>query len=148
MTRPDPLTRLLARRTITDDGCWIISGANPKSGYAFLEVDSQRLRAHRFMYEVLVGPIPEGLSLDHLCRRRACANPEHLEPVTHAENVLRGVSFAAANAAKEACERGHSLKDAYIVPSSGKRQCRECVRIRQAALRRRRGMRPRKEASI
>lgn len=68
-----------------------------------------------------------GLQLDHLCRNIACANPEHLEPVTQRENVLRGVGPTAINAAKTTCIHGHSLADAYINPSSGSRMCRACM---------------------
>jgi hypothetical protein len=86
--------------------------------------------AHRFAYQMLVGPIPEGLTLDHLCRNTGCCNPEHLEAVTHRDNVLRGVSFAAVNAVKTECPRGHPYdsENTYIVPSTGGRLCRLCQR--------------------
>lgn len=76
--------------------CWRWTGALARGGYGFAVVgsrdDPQRYRnAHRFAYELSVGPIPEGLELDHLCRNRRCVNPAHLEPVTHSENMRRGV---------------------------------------------------------
>jgi hypothetical protein len=73
-----------------DDGCWLWTGAVTVDGYGRLRATSTvEVRAHRYAYELLVGPIPEGLTLDHLCERPACVRPEHLEPVEHAENVRR-----------------------------------------------------------
>lgn len=120
-----PLDRLLARRTIDARGCWVISGG--AGGYPKLLVEGVYQKAHRWSYEHYRGPIPDGLQLDHLCRNIACANPEHLEPVTQRENVLRGVGPTAINAAKTTCIHGHSLADAYINPSSGSRMCRACM---------------------
>ena len=72
------------------DGCWLWTGWKNDRGYGNFEVDSTRtVKAHRFAYEVLVGPIPDGLTLDHLCRNPSCVNPEHLEPVTLRENIMR-----------------------------------------------------------
>lgn len=123
-----PLDRLLARRTIDDNGCWVISGADKTTGYVRFKIDGRSVRVHRWAYEHFVGPVAEGLVLDHLCRNRACANPDHLEPVTFRENVLRGAGPTALNASKSFCDRGHDLTDAYIVPSTGSRQCLKCQR--------------------
>jgi hypothetical protein len=85
--------------------------------------------AHRFAYEFLVGPIPGGLTLDHLCRNRACVNPAHLEPVTHRVNILRGVGLAANNARKTHCRHGHLLAgDNVRLTATGERVCRTCRR--------------------
>jgi hypothetical protein len=88
--------------------------------------------AHRFAYRLLVGPIPEGLQLDHLCRNQMCVRPEHLEPVTQRTNMLRGVGPAAINAAKTHCPKGHPLSGenvyAHVVRATGTpgRRCKAC----------------------
>lgn len=83
---------------------------------------------HRKVYKALVGPIPAGLDLDHLCRNRACCNPAHLEPVSRWENLMRGDTPARRNAAKTHCSKGHPFEGAnlYIRPSRGTRECRIC----------------------
>lgn len=72
--------------------CWLWLGSLNNAGYGKLTVRRVNLYAHRFAHECLVGPVPEGLELDHLCRVRRCVNPDHLEPVTRSENVRRGDS--------------------------------------------------------
>ena len=71
------------------DGCWEWTGAKDGDGYGHLTIAGRVVGAHRFAYELLVGPIPEGLEIDHLCRNRACVKPADLEPVTRAENLRR-----------------------------------------------------------
>jgi hypothetical protein len=75
-------------------GCWLWSGAHSKSGYGTVRHPVTRKvgNSHRIVYEMECGPIPDGKDLDHLCRNPACVNPDHLEPVSRAENVNRGVS--------------------------------------------------------
>ncbi|MFI1562215.1 HNH endonuclease [Streptomyces sp. NPDC020490] len=72
-------------------GCWVWTGSVESKGYGAPTINGAKRPAHRVAYEDLVGPIPEGLHLDHLCRVRRCVNPEHLEPVTSRENALRGI---------------------------------------------------------
>lgn len=130
--------RFLARLTKVGD-CWVVPFTDP-AGYGGFHVDGVRYLAHRWSYEHFVGPIPDGLELDHLCRNRGCANPAHLEPVTRRENALRGPG------SKTACVHGHpyTSQNTYIRPDRGTRQCRECGRNRssQFDLRRRMASKP------
>src|ERR1035437_6893898 len=105
------IARFWAKVDKTED-CWNWTAHTDGMGYGQLAKPGQHgglVVAHRFAYELLVGPIPEGLQLDHLCRNRACVNPDHLEPVTRRVNILRGVGFGAVNAKKTECPRGHPL---------------------------------------
>ena len=94
--------------------------------------------AHRWSYEYFIGPIPEGMHLDHLCRNRRCVNPEHLEPVTCRENLLRGTGASARHAIKTHCPAGHPYdgENLYVHPVKGQRICRACGRIRAQEKRR------------
>jgi hypothetical protein len=123
--------RIEAQLNRTAD-CWLWTGDLDRAGYGKLWSDGRHQRVHRLAYEAWVGAIPSGMELDHLCRVRNCVNPAHLEPVTSRENTLRGESFAAVNAKKTHCLRGHALDKAntYINPA-GARVCRECKRARQ-----------------
>jgi len=89
--------------------------------------------AHRISYELLKGDIPEGLDLDHLCRNRGCVNPDHLEPVTRKENLLRGNTIPAKHARKTHCPQGHEYtKGNTFISKSGSRHCRKCRAIRSS----------------
>ena len=116
------------------DECWIWQACTGTNGYGLFRVDGRMFKAHRFAYELFVGPIPDGLELDHLCRVRTCVNPEHLDPVTHAENVRRGESGkvnGARQRAKTHCPQGHPYAGENLyVNSDGKRRCRTCNRDR------------------
>lgn len=105
------------------DSCWNWTGTRTWNGYGEYHYDKERFRAHRFSYQELVGQIPDGLILDHLCRNRLCVNPAHLEPVTNRENLLRGAGFPAVHAKKTTCPRGHPYDRIY----SGERKCSICA---------------------
>ena len=110
------------------DGCWPWLAYTNGDGYGVFNIDNRTpVRAHRVAYELLVGPIPDGLTLDHLCRNWACCNPAHLEPVPNRTNVLRGIGKTAANAAKSVCKRGHPFAGENLhITEDGKRRCRAC----------------------
>lgn len=121
----------------TDD-CWNWTGIVDAVGYGRFNIDYQAWRAHRFAYELLVGPIPDGLVIDHLCRNRRCVNPEHLEAVTDQVNILRGTGTSAVHAAQTACVNGHPFDEANTIyrKYSGERRwrtCRACLRARNLA---------------
>lgn len=107
------------------DTCWNWTAARFPTGYGAFRAPDRVLYAHRVAYELLIGPIPGGLHIDHLCRNRRCVNPAHLEPVAPAENVRRGNS-GKLQARRTHCPRGHE----YNVGKSGSRFCRVCDRSR------------------
>ena len=119
--------------------CLTWTGAKTTLGYGTIGWQGKKVYAHRLAYETLVGPIPEGLVIDHLCRNRACVNVNHLEPVTQGVNALRGVGVMALNARKTHCKRGHEFtpENTYI-DADGRRGCRTCRRMARRAADRRR----------
>lgn len=108
-------------------GCWLWCGRVGQNGYAEFNLGGGKKLAHRVFYEHAIGRVPEGLELDHLCRVRHCVNPHHLEPVTHAENVRRGLKGILATA----CKYGHAHTEENIRLSRGRRVCRACEARRQ-----------------
>jgi hypothetical protein len=116
-----------------ESGCWVSDRNIDQDGYSRYQGEG----VHRIAWRELVGPIPDGLVLDHVkargCAWNACIWPAHLEPVTNRENILRGRSFAAVNAAKTRCDHGHRYTEAntYWRPD-GHRDCRACIRRRVA----------------
>ena len=114
------------------DTCWLWTGGIDKDGYGKFWWHGQTGRAHRWVYGFCVGPIPDGLQIDHLCRVPRCVNPDHLEAVTGRVNVMRSpIAPAAINARKTHCQRGHPFDEAntYVNPL-GQRECRICGRIK------------------
>jgi hypothetical protein len=107
--------------------CWIWTGVLNHGYGGFAPIHGLLVLTHRFAYELLIGPIPEGLQLDHLCRVRSCVNPAHLEPVTQKENNRR------AQAIKTHCPSGHPYDEVNTYLWQGRRKCRECRRIRGKA---------------
>lgn len=118
------------------DACWIWLAGTIKSGklrYGQINIEHRCVLAHRFAYELLIGPIPKGLTLDHLCRNTLCVNPKHSEPVTRRVNTLRGNGALALNARKTHCNKGHPFDNTntYAQKRRGKvigRGCRECAK--------------------
>lgn len=116
-------------------GCWEWTAALSDTGYGSFGVGpGHKANAHRYSYELVNGPVPKGLHLDHLCRVRRCVNPEHLEVVTPQVNNLRGVGPAAANASKAACPACGSEYRRVVSPSkTPRRECVPCRRTRHNA---------------
>lgn len=148
---PPPPTdeeRLKAKIKILVSGCWEWTGSITESGYGRFALHGKTVRAHRYVYELLVGPIPEGLQLDHLChtndltcvggpacRHRRCVNPAHLEPVSHLENMRRGQT-GSANKNKTHCVNNHPYDEANTGRTpEGWRYCRKCSALAAAARR-------------
>lgn len=124
----DLLDRLTAKVGF-EDSCWPWLAYRNPLGYG-MAWDSRRRQmrlAHRVLYEVIVGDLPPGFELDHLCRLRACVNPDHLEPVTHHENVLRG-DIRSISGNKTHCPQGHPYDEENTRLIAGRRQCKECGR--------------------
>jgi hypothetical protein len=112
------------------DGCWLWTGCRDAGGYGRLGLNNRTVSAHITSYREIAGrQIPPGLTLDHLCRRPNCVNPDHLEPVTQQENNLRGNGWAGRNAAVTHCPRGHAYDEANTRwRKNGRRLCRTCKR--------------------
>lgn len=110
-----------------DNGCWAWRASLDAGGYGQFELHPTVLKAHRVSWELMLGPIPEGLPLDHLCRNRACVNPEHLEPVTHRVNALRGLKGYALRTFCKSGRHDITLPENVYVRPTGKRQCRPCI---------------------
>lgn len=127
--RQDLLPRLVERMEIDGD-CWLYRGSLTPSGYGHISVNNQTVPVHRAAYSELVERIPDSLVLDHLCRRPACFNPDHLEPVTQQVNVLRGQGSPATFAARTRCGNGHDFSPANTLqrPNGEGRKCRTCHR--------------------
>lgn len=131
--------RILARVVNVRHGdwdCWMWQGGKTKAGYGMIWLGGKKEYVHRAIYQLLVGPIPDGLQLDHLCRNRACCNPKHLEPVTNRENCLRGMAplvNGQNSRSKTHCPAGHPYDAANTLIFRNQRLCRACRSVRRAA---------------
>jgi len=124
------------------NGCWLWTGAATKTGYGHFSQrkggrgkSTSSYLTHRIAYVFVNGPIPKGLVLDHLCETPACCNPDHLEPVTHTENIRRGQTKLGRWGTGTHCRKGHELTDdnVYIRPGRGTRVCRTCDSVHRQA---------------
>lgn len=119
--KQDPLT-----------GCWDWQGRpNYEGGYGRMSLRGKQYFVHRISYTLHVGPIPDGMEIDHLCRNRMCVNPSHLEAVTGRVNTYRGQGPSAINSRKTHCIRGHELVPGNLYKAANKRLCKACGRLRE-----------------
>jgi len=142
--RKRPLRFDLSRFVQEDRGhstpCWIWTGNVRADGYGQTHYKGKVSKPHRVFYQELVGPIPEGLTIDHLCRVKLCVNPDHLEPVSAAENLhrqfLAGVGLPAYLAQRSACKHGHTFTPENTrIRTGGSRICKTCHRLNARRLR-------------
>ena len=125
------IERVMFRLALDDSGCWLWTGSADRCGYGTVWDGERTVNVHRVIVEHFgAAPIPTGCSVDHLCRVRRCANPQHLEVVAIAENNARSDSPTAINARKVECLNGHELDGAnlHTDPRTGRRSCRACWR--------------------
>lgn len=135
----------MAAKIVPDEatGCWNWTGTKSDSGYGRVSIDGRAHQAHRIAYEILRAQIPDGMQIDHLCRNRACLNPDHMEPVTQRENIMRGESVSARNARRNHCNRGHEYVQGSFIMERSKsglmRRCLICQDMTEEARARREG---------
>ena len=129
---PLPLMpRVSANTDVDEGGCWLWKKSTFASGYGQIRVNNQNRLLHRAVYEELVGELPEGVQLHHVCGVRRCCNPAHLLPVTAAQHMLLDDIPARRNALKTHCPHGHAYdtENTYRA-KNGQRKCRACQRER------------------
>lgn len=118
--------RFWAKVVKSADGCWLWTGASTQ-GYGDVGIDGKTRKAHRVAWELSGRTLDPSLTLDHLCRNRACVNPDHLEQVTNRENLLRGTSPSAVHARKTHCPWGHEYTpENTTIRANGARRCKAC----------------------
>jgi hypothetical protein len=130
--RPTPAHIRVLRRCVIGD-CWEFTGAL-HDGYGVVSIKrGVQRRAHRVVWEALVGPIEED-TLDHMCRNRKCCNPDHLREKSRGGNVLAGYGPSAQAARRTHCAKGHKYAEANtLIVRGSERVCRTCHRDRQRA---------------
>lgn len=120
------------RAKIDARDCWRWTGYVRDNGYVVVKIQGKPTYAHRAIYSLLVGDVPDDAVIDHLCRVRHCLNPAHMEVVEHRENTMRGDGPTAENARKTHCLRGHPLSGGNLIERPhGWRECRTCRRANQ-----------------
>lgn len=126
---PDLIIRQIFVNKVS--GCWEWKGCCNDGGYGLVywSVAKRQVRVHRLIYTLLKSEIPNGLSIDHLCRVRHCCNPDHLEAVSTKVNTLRGETLASRKSQQTHCIHGHPLEgeNLYIHPKRGTRLCKRCM---------------------
>lgn len=140
--------RLFSKRHIDDNGCWNWIGSLCNKGYAQIQVNLQILMVHRASYELFIGPISGGMTLDHLCKNKRCFNPTHLEQVTNRENILRGNNRAAQQARQTHCKNGHKFNSENTRLWKNHRSCKICSAIWMKAFRERKHVAIQKAISL
>jgi hypothetical protein len=127
--------RILRRIVLTDTGCWEWQGYADVHGYGQMGLGNKVYLVHRLSYEAHVGPIPDGMMIDHLCRYPRCVNPAHLDVVTPRENLMRSdLTFAGRKARQTSCIHGHLFDEKNTwVSKDGRRKCRKCSARNQRA---------------
>ena len=119
---------------VRGEECWPWRASIKDTGYGQFRYNGRARPAHRYSYELLIGPIPPGLVIDHLCRNRACVNPLHMEPVTNEENIRRGLFGVARPTPKTHCPSGHPYDENNTrMDPQGYRRCRTCERTQSLA---------------
>lgn len=139
LRKEDPLTLFMSHVKKLDNGCWEWTAAKSSGGYGIFRRNNENRPAHRWIYEYYNGAIPAGLECDHLCRNRACVNPDHIEPVTKLENVRRGES-GKKQRDKTHCAKGHpyDAKNTVWYPHKHNghiyltRHCKQCIADRRS----------------
>lgn len=133
-TKHDTIEDRFWSKVERSDDCWTWTGAKTRrnNGYGRFRFNGDLYVAHRVAYELLRGPIADGLVIDHLCRNTLCVNPDHMEIVTQTENIRRGEAPSAINGRKTHCIRGHELTgdNVWIHQHTGYRLCKVCRKMR------------------
>lgn len=136
-----PIDRILDKVIAAPGGCVVFVGGRNRHGYGHIRCGSRTdgtratVSVHRVAYEAFVGPIPDGHDIDHVCSVRSCVRPDHLEAVTHAENIRRASARGRMGSMTTHCRRGHefSAENTRIVGSRRQRLCVACARLREKA---------------
>lgn len=117
------MKRLWGKAELNDNGCFVWTAAKIGDGYGRISVNNQNKLAHRVAYGEVIGEIPDGLTVDHLCRNKSCINPMHMELVTLKENIQRRPQWQSL---KTHCKNGHEFTDTNTYKYSGFRYCKQC----------------------